>query len=550
MKNRIKYILIIIMMAIYIGLVPIEVKANSISINKNEMILGVGYTETLKLTTTGGINSSNVIWKSSNEKVATVNSNGKVTAITEGTTIITAYTAGYSSTCIVKVSSEYVAINGIQLNKGTLNLLIGTSETLIKTVYPSNATNKDVNWKSSNPQVASIDSTGKVIAKEVGTTIITVYASGYSATCIVNVVDKVELKGISLNKTTLNIKEKTSETLNVQFNPTNATNKKITWRTSNKNVATVDEFGKVTGVSAGNATITAVSNDGGYVGRCEVQVEAISKKVTSVSLDKTELKIVAGEETMLKAIINPNYAENQNITWESSDKKIVTVQDGKITALNPGTAEIKVITEDGNKEAICKVTVTSPLIKNIKFEQNEKTVYIGSKTTLKTVNDPVNSVMENATWTSSNENVATINNGVVTAISQGETTITISNENKTITASINIKVIQKPKEKLNISVEKYDLNFNPETKDYTLEIGNENEIVINTNVSNDKVVINGNQNLKNGSIITITINDEEKVTYVIKIKKKENYTIIFIAIISIILLLNLIRIMIKSKKRK
>lgn len=549
MKNKVKEIFIIII-SICIGILPLEVKANSININKSEILLGVGYSETLKLTTTGEINSSNIVWKSSNEKVATVNSNGKVTAITEGTTIIMAYISGYSSTCVVKVSSDYVAINSIQLNKNTLNLLIGTSETLTKTVYPSNATNKDVNWKSSNPQVATVDAFGKVIAKQVGTTIITVYASGYSATCTVNVVNNISLKGISLNKATLSIKEKASETLTVKFNPTNTTNKKITWRSSNKNIATVDEFGKVIGVSAGNATITAVSNDGGYVARCEVKVEAISKKVTSVSLDKKELKLVVGEETIIKATINPNYAENKNITWESSDKQVATVKDGKVTAIRPGTAEIKVITEDGEKEAICKITVTSPPIKSIKFEETEKTVYIGSEIKLETINEPINSVLEDAIWTSSNEIVATVENGIVTALSQGETIITISNKDKTITASIIIKVINKPKEKLNISVKNYELKFSPEIKNYTLEIGNEKQIIINTNVNKDKVTINGNQNLKNGSIITITINDDEKVTYVINIKKKENYTIVFIAIISVLLLLNLIRIMIKSKKKK
>jgi len=549
MKNRIKDIFIMII-SIFIGIMPLEVNANSIVINKSEILLGVGHSETLKLTTTGGINSSNIIWKSSNEKVATVNSNGKVTAITEGTTIITAYTSGYSSTCMVKVSSDYVAINGIQLNKNMLNLLIGTSESLIKTVSPSNATNKDVNWKSSNPQVATVDANGKVVAKQVGTAIITVYTSGYSATCTVNVVNKIELKGIYINKTTLNIKEKASETLSVKFNPTNATNKKITWRSSNKNIATVDANGKVTGVAAGNATITAVSNDGGFVARCEVKVEAISKKVTSISLDKKELKIIAGEETTLKATISPNYAENKNVTWESSDKQVATVKDGKVTAIKPGTAEIKVITEDGGKEAICKITVTSPPIKSIKFEETEKTVYIGSETTLSTINEPINSVLENAIWTSSDETVATVENGIVKALSLGETIITVSNKDKTITASINIKVINKPKEKINISVEKYDLNFNPETKNYTLEIGDDKELIIKTNVSKNKVTINGNQNLKNGSIITITINDDEKITYVINIKKKENYTIIFIAIISVLLLLNLIRIMIKSKKKK
>lgn len=547
MKNNFRktYVLLI---SLLIGIIPMKVSASSITLNKNQTTLGVGYSETLKATLTSDLNSSNVIWTSSNESIATV-VNGKVTAIRNGTAIITASINSYKATCKVVVSSSYVPVKEITLNKSNLNILVGTSETLTKTINPSNATNQDVTWTSSDTSIATVEN-GKVIAKKTGKAIITVSASGYKSTCVVNVVDNVPLKGISINKTSTTIKEQSSENLSITYNPTNATNKKITWRSSNTNIVQVDANGKITGMKAGSATITAVSNDGGYVSTCNVTVEAISKKVTSVTLDKKELSILAGETATLRATVNPSYAENKEVMWESSDEDIATVKNGEITAVSPGTAEIKVITKDGKKEAICKITVTSPPIKNISFKNEEQTVYINSKTKLATIADPINSTIENPIWTSSNETVATVENGVVNAISLGETTITISNENKSISASINIKVINQPKEKLNITVEGYNLNFNPDIKNYNLDIGNENELTINTNVSKEKVIIKGNKNLKNGSIITITITDDKNETYVINIKKKENYTIIFIAIISALLLLNLIRILIKSKKKK
>ena len=546
MKKRLKYICIILI-SLFIGIIPINAENNGITLHKSQTILGVGYSETLKYTLAENLNSSNIIWTSSNEKVATVKG-GKVTAITEGTTIITASINEKKSTCKVTVSSSYVPVKGINLNKSNLNILIGTSETLIETITPSNASNKDVTWTSSNTDVAIVQN-GKITAKKLGTAIITVSSFGYRATCKINVVDTVALSKITLNKANITIKEKSAETLSITYTPSNATNKKVTWKSSNTGVATVDSHGKVTGIKPGSATITAVSNDGGYATTCKVTVEAISKKVTGVNLDKKELTMIAGEKTKLNATISPNYAENKNITWSSSDEDIVTVKDGEITAISPGIAEIKVITEDENKEAICKVTVTTPPIKSITFSETEQTVYVGSETTLKTISEPTNSVLENPIWTSSNEEVATVENGIVKAHSLGETTITVSNKDKTITASIKIIVLNKPKEKLNITVEGYNLNFNPEIKNYTLKIGNENELKINTNVSKDKVTINGNQKLKNGSIITVTITDEEKTTYVINIKKKENYAIYFIAIISVLLLINLIRIIIKNKKK-
>ena len=92
------------------------------------------------------------------------------------------------------------------------------------------------------------------------------------------------------------------------------------------------------------------------------------------------------------------------------------------------------------------------------------------------------------------------------------------------------------------------MNFDPSIKNYKLKIGSENQLKINVN--KEKYTVNGNQKLKDGSIITITVNEEEKVTYVINIKKKTNYTIYFIIVISLLLLLNLIRMLVKSKKKK
>lgn len=546
MKKKLKYIYVLLI-SLLVGITPITAEENGITLSKSQTTIGIGYSETLKYSLAQNLNSSNIIWTSSNEKVATVQ-NGKVTAITEGSTIITASINGQKSTCKVTVSANYVPVTGISLNKSTLNILIGAEETLNATITPSNATSKDVTWTSSDTSVVSV-ANGKITAKKLGTAIITASSYEYRATCRVTVVDTVFLKSISLNKSNMTIKEKATERLNVTYTPSNATNKRVTWKSSNTSIVTVDDQGNVTGVKPGSATITVISNDGGHVSTCKVTVESISKKVESISLDKKEANMKPDEKITLHATINPSYAENKNVKWESSDKSIATVKDGEVTAISPGKAEIKVTTEDGNKEAICVISVASLPIKSISFASEEQNVFVGSITKLVTISNPVNTIIENPIWTSSNEEVVTVDNGTIKALSLGESTITISNQDKSISASIKINVINKPKEKLNITIEGYDLNFKEEIKDYTLKIGNEEKLTINTNVNANKVSINGNQKLKNGSIITITVTDEEKVTYVIKIKKKENYTIYFIAIISVLLLLNLIRLFIKNKKK-
>ena len=174
-----------------------------------------------------------------------------------------------------------VSVTGVTLNKTVLELYTRGSETLTATIAPTNATNKNVTWTSSKSTVATVDANGKVTAKSIGIADITVTTEdgGYTATCRVGVVRRpagdVSVTGVTLNKTTLKLGKGTSETLTATIAPTNATNKKVTWTSSNAAVATVDASGKVTGVAKGTATITVTTEDGGHTATCAVEVADI-----------------------------------------------------------------------------------------------------------------------------------------------------------------------------------------------------------------------------------------------------------------------------------
>lgn len=174
-----------------------------------------------------------------------------------------------------------VSVTGVTLNKTMLVLYTGDSETLKATITPANATFKYVTWKSSNPAVATVDANGKVTAKSLGMADITVTTKdgGYTATCRVGVQRRpagdVSVTGVTLNKTTLKLGKGASETLTATVAPTNATNKKVTWASSNPAIATVDASGKVTGVANGTATITVTTEDGGHTATCTVEVADI-----------------------------------------------------------------------------------------------------------------------------------------------------------------------------------------------------------------------------------------------------------------------------------
>lgn len=539
-----KIMLIIMLFTFFINS---EVYAASIKLNQHNVNLGVGYNTTLKVVDTGGSSGTTVVWTSSDSSVATVN-NGVVTGVKPGEAIITAKIGAEQAICKVVVINNFVPITGIRFSNNNETILVGSTQKLSVIVTPSNASNQSLSYTSSNSNVATVDSEGNVKGITVGEAYITVSAAGYQAVANIKVINTISLNSISISKN-LQLKEQSSSTLNVTFNPSNATNKKVTWKSSNPNVATVDSSGNVKAIAPGTATITVISSDGGKVATCNVEVIALSKKLTGISLNKTELTMELDAEETLTVNFNPEYAENKNIKWSSSNTKIAKVSNGKITPVKPGKVEIKAVSEDGNYEAVCQVTVLSPPIESIKFAQTKQSVALGSTITLKTVSTPTDTAINNPIWTSSDETVATVKDGVLTALKLGTTIITISNEDGSIKAETTITVVEKVASDLSIKVKGYDLKFDPEKYEYSLLIGSETSLDFDINVDSSNVTISGNKNLKNDSVITITIKGNKK-PYVITIKKKESYTIYFIGIVSFLLMINIIRMLIKSKKKK
>ena len=255
------------------------VDVEKVSLNKSATTLTEGESETLTATITpsNATGDKTVKWSSSNEAVAAVDSNGKVTAKKAGTAVITATSSnGKTAGCTVTVKQKEIAITGISLNKSTTSLTEGESETLTATITPSNATgDKTVKWSSSNAEVAAVDSNGKVTAKKAGTAVITATSSnGKSASCTVTVKQKeIAITGIGLNKSTTSLTEGESEILTSTIAPSNATgDKTVKWSSSNEAVAAVDSNGKVTAKKAGTAVITATSSNGKTAG-CTVTVK-------------------------------------------------------------------------------------------------------------------------------------------------------------------------------------------------------------------------------------------------------------------------------------
>ena len=176
-----------------------------------------------------------------------------------------------------------------------------------------------------------------------------------------------------MDKTSYEMTEGDEFTLTATVNPENATNKNVSWSSSNTSVANVDN-GKITALKAGTATITVKTEDGNKTATCEVTVNAKVYPVTGVTLDKTSYEMTEGDEFTLTATVNPENATNKNVSWSSSNTSVATVDNGKVTALKAGTATITVKTDDGGKTATCEVSVREINVwddKNEEINENE-----------------------------------------------------------------------------------------------------------------------------------------------------------------------------------
>jgi uncharacterized protein YjdB len=418
----------------------------SIVLNKDETIILIGESEQL-LPLIEPVDATNqkVTWKSSNEKVAAVNDQGKVTAVAVGTATITANTeeGNRTASCTVSVSNKAVAATGVKLNKTSLTLKVGTSDVLIATIAPADATNQNLTWSTSDSSVATIGYDGKVTALKRGTATISVTTDegAYTATCKVTVTQPVT--SVSLDKTSITLNNGSSIALKATVNPADANNKNIIWSSSNTNVAAVDSSGKVTAKGKGEAKITVKTEDGGKMSTCAVTVV---QPPTSVTLNKSNTTINVGGTETLTATVKPDNADNKSVTWTSSNTGVATVNSsGVVTAKAKGTATITATTVAGGLQATCAVTVLQQPT-SVTLNKSGTTLYVGDSETLIATVKPDNANNKSVTWSSSNSAVASVDaNGRITAKGAGKATITATTvvSGKAASCSVTVKPLTK-----------------------------------------------------------------------------------------------------------
>lgn len=260
--------------------------------------------------------------------------------------------------------STPVAVSGVALNKKVATVNVGKKVTVKATVTPANADNKTLAWTSSNTKIATV-SNGVVKGVKAGRVIITAKTtdgSNISATCTVTV--KQPVTRISLSKKATMYTGK-KLTLKAKVNPANASNKALTWKSSNTKIAKVASNGVVTGVKAGTVKITATAKDGSRKSAtCTVTVR---QSVSKITLSKTNVVLPKkGSSYNVRVTVAPKNAYNKNVAVKSAKTKVAkvsasTVKSGKtvkITAVKKGKTKVVFTAKDGSKKsATCKITV-------------------------------------------------------------------------------------------------------------------------------------------------------------------------------------------------
>ena len=391
MNKTKKMIIIFLIIAVFFICIPITnisvaVVVNGITLKQKDCTIAVGTSLQLNaiITPTNATNKT-ITWSSSNNSIATVNTNGVVKGVKVGIATITAKTSNNKTeTCLIRVN---IPPKSISLNKTALSITKGDKANLLVNFNPINTSSKEVNWKSSNTNVVGISNSTTtngqitITAKANGTATITAtHKYGKTATCKITVnelnkqsaVNKkilyhVAVNGITLKQKDCTIAVGTSLQLNASITPTNATNKTITWSSSNTSIATVDKYGVVKGIKPGMATITAKTLNN-KTATCIIRVNIPPK---SISLNKTDLIMKKGNKATLLVNFNPTNTTSKEVNWKSSNTNVVGVSNSTttngqivITAKANGTATITATHKYG-KTATCKIIVSDSKELNI-----------------------------------------------------------------------------------------------------------------------------------------------------------------------------------------
>lgn len=386
-----------------------------------------------------------ILWSTSNANVATVDGTGLATAVGPGNATITASAEGKNGTATITVSQAPVAT--VTVTPSPLSMSVGQSTQMTATLTDAggNTLNgRTVTWSSSNTGVATMSQQGVLNAVSPGSTTITATSEGKTGTAAVTITN-VAVGSVVVQPQGPSILQGASVQLSAtvrDVNGTVVTDRVVTWTSSAASVASVSSSGVVTGVGPGSTTITATSE--GKAGSSTVTVIAVP--VGSVTVSPTSQTVRVLQTATLTATVKDSLGHvvtNRVVTWASSNALVATVSGGVVTGVLPGTATITATSE--GKSGTATVNVTLAPVGNVSVSPASQNILISQAFPLSvTVKDSAGNLLtgRTVTWGSSNTAAATVSQqGVVTGIAQGASTITATSEGKSGSSAVTVSPV-------------------------------------------------------------------------------------------------------------
>lgn len=376
---------------------------------------------------------TSVSWSSAKSSIATVDANtGLVKGIAVGKTTITATAndeSGVKATVEVEVLPAPVAVTGIVVTPATATIDKGQTIQLSASVLPAGATDQNVTWYSCENNVAQVDGNGLVKAVGGGTVAICARsANGVEGISMITVnVPIVKASGVSIVNAPETLYLGETITLSAVVEPSDVTDTSVTWASSAHDVAIISPSGYLETKGVGTVKITATTNDGtNHSAEVEIKVtERPLIPVLSVKITGSKDTLTVGEAIRLFAEVSPAEASDASVSWKSSDKNVIDIdQNGILGAVGSGVATITATAKDGSGVSdSVQICVINPMI-SLTLSTYAAEIYVGNTLQLEVTVFPANADGSELSWRSGNENVATVDStGLVTAVGVGVASI-------------------------------------------------------------------------------------------------------------------------------
>lgn len=369
---------------------------------------------------------------------------GRIT-INKSLLLVTLVT-GFLASC-VKPAQE----TRITLNQTEITLYVGEDYQLTADVSPASSAGS-LRWESLKPDIATVSEDGRITAVSVGHTQVVAAVDGFKEGCRVKVIPlPIPVERVSLSKNKVKLVVGRTEELTCSIHPANADSTRVVWSTTDPLVAQV-ENGNITAVAEGTAVIKATV--AGVSDMCEVEV-VTTIPVETITLDTDSRNLELGESFTINASVTPDDAVDKTIIWSSSNPLVAQVsEDGEVTTVGVGEAVITALAVSGGVSAECHVSVTVS-VTSISLDVTSMEIYEGNDFTLTATVLPENAVNRNVVWTSSDEKVLTVKDGLVTAVGAGQADIIVTTEEGNHTAICSVKVLPatKPVENVVLDVQ-------------------------------------------------------------------------------------------------